>query len=292
MRRLVARGSWLALLFTFAGAQAAAAGSLVWAIRGPHNTVYVAGSVHLLKRTETQLPAALDRAYADAEAVVMELDLDDLDPMQAARWLLERGTYADDTTLRDTLGTRRHERLEAAATQVGLPIETLQRLEPWAVALTLVEVAYARLDYDPDAGVERQLERRARQDGKEIRGLETVEEQLGVLDALPLDDQRRFLDQTVEELDELGAQTEELLDAWRAGDADSLARLLASEYDEFPSLYQALVVERNRRWMPQIERLLTGDRDYLVVVGVLHVVGDQGLVALAKQRGLRPKPFH
>lgn len=292
MMRLAARGSWIGLLFVIGAARAFAADGLVWAIPGASNTVYVAGSVHLLKRADAKLPAALDRAYADAETLVMELDLDDLDPAEAGRWLLERGTYADGKTLRDALGAARHERLAAAAKELGLPIEVFQRLEPWAAALTLVELAYARLEYDPASGVERQLESRARQDGKEIRGLETVQDQLRLLDELPLDDQRRFLDQTVDELDELGTQTEELLSAWRGGDSDALAKLLASEYDQFPGLYRALVVERNQRWMPQIERLLLEDRDYLVVVGVLHVVGEQGLVALAKQRGMRPKPYH
>jgi uncharacterized protein len=261
----------------------------VWSIKGPRNTVYLAGSVHLLKRADAALPAAFDRAYADAEALVMELDLDDLDPGQAERWLLERGLYADATTQRKTLGEARYERLVAAVNELGLPIEAIQRFEPWAVALTLVELAYARLEYDPNSGVERQLEQRASRDGKEIRGLESIEEQLGLLDALPLADQQRFLDQTVDELDELAAQTEELLAAWRAGDDKTLTRLLEEEYREFPGLFRTLVSDRNVRWMPQIERLLREDRDYLVVVGVLHLLGDEGVVALAKKRGFTPR---
>jgi uncharacterized protein len=279
----------LALTVFIASTPLVHAEPLVWSIKGPRNTVYLAGSVHLLKRNDATLPAAFDRAYEDAEALVMELDLDDLDPGQAERWLLERGLYADATTQRTTLGEARYERLVAAVNELGLPIEAIQRFEPWAVALTLVELAYARLEYDPNSGVERQLEQRASRDGKEIRGLESIEEQLGLLDALPLADQQRFLDQTVEELDELGAQTEELLVAWRAGDDKTLAKLLEEEYREFPGLFRTLVSDRNVRWMPQIERLLRDDRDYLVVVGVLHLLGDEGVVALAKKRGLTPR---
>ncbi|MGQ0833922.1 MAG: TraB/GumN family protein [Gammaproteobacteria bacterium] len=284
--QLRAHRAWAVLWLAIASAPVVGADGLVWAIEGPRNTVYLAGSVHLLRQTDATLPAAFDRAYADAETILMELDLDDFDPAQAGRWMLERGVYTDGSTLRETLGEPRHRRVAAAANELGLPIEGVQQFEPWAVALTLVELAYARLGFDPESGVERQIERRARRDGKEIRGLETPEEQLGLLDALPLEDQRRFLEQTVEELGELEKDTDELLTAWRTGDALRLATMLATEYDEFPSLYRALVTERNARWMPQIERLLQDDNDYLIVVGVLHLVGDDGLVALARRRGL------
>lgn len=284
--QLRAHRAWAVLWLAIASAPVVGADGLVWAIEGPRNTVYLAGSVHLLRQTDATLPAGFDRAYADAETILMELDLDDFDPAQAGRWMLERGVYTDGSTLRETLGEPRHRRVAAAANELGLPIEGVQQFEPWAVALTLVELAYARLGFDPESGVERQLERRARRDGKEIRGLETPEEQLGLLDALPLDDQRRFLEQTVEELGELEKDTDELLAAWRLGDASRLARMLATEYEEFPSLYRALVTERNARWMPQIELLLRDHDDYLVVVGVLHLVGDDGLVALARRRGL------
>ena len=277
------------LLLLFGAAPAIGADSLVWAIKGARNTLYLAGSVHLLQKGDASLPGALERAYADAETIVMELDLDDLDPERAGRWLLEHGTYADANTLRDTLGKAQHERLVAATGELGLPMEGVERFEPWAVALTLIEVAYARLDFDPEAGVERQLERLARRDGKEIRGLETVEEQLALLDSLPLEDQRRFLRQTLEELGELASQTDELLTAWREGDARGLTKMLEEEYEEFPALYRALVAERNARWMPQIEQLLREDGDHLVVVGVLHLVGEEGLVELAGRRGLKAR---
>jgi uncharacterized protein len=284
--------SALTLLLALASAPVSGADSLVWVIQGARNTLYLAGSVHLLKRDAAQLPADLERAYAKADAVVMEIDLDDLDPMEAGRSLLERGTYPDTTTLKTTLGDAAYARVAAAAEKVGLPMDAVQRFEPWAVALTLVELAYARLAFDPESGVERQLERRARRDRKEILGLETVDQQLGLLDALSPEDQRRFLDRTVEEMDELAAETEELLTAWRAGDAKELAAMLASEYEQFPALYRALVVERNARWIPRIEQLLREDRDYLVVVGVLHLVGDEGLVALADKRGLKTRRLH
>jgi uncharacterized protein len=276
-----------ALLIFGASSYATAADGLVWALQGSSNRVYLAGSVHLLRQSDSVLPAPFDRAYADADILVMELDLDDLDPVSAAKWMMERGTYAGGMTLREAIGEPAHARVAAAANELGLPIEGVQQFEPWAVALTLAEMAYARLGFDPNSGVERQLERRAHRDGKEIRGLETVEEQLGFLDALPAAEQKRFLEQTVLELGDIEKETAILLAAWRNGDAEGLASMLSDEYEAFPSLYRALVLERNRRWLPHIEKLLREKKDYLVVVGALHLVGDGGLLDLARARGLK-----
>jgi uncharacterized protein YbaP (TraB family) len=285
MRRYLA-----ALSLLFGSVTAAHAQSAVWAIQGTQNTVYLAGSVHLLKPDNASLPAVFEKAYTDAEALVMELDLDDFDPLSAQSWMLENGTFKSDTTLRESLGETRYKRVSTEATRLGLPLEALQNFEPWAIALTLVQLQYMKLGFDPEAGVEKQLERRAREEQKPIQGLETLDQQLGQLDSLTYEQQGRFLELTVEEMHEMESDTDDMLRAWRAGDIKALSTLLSAEYDDFPELYRALVTERNKRWMPKIEALLKDKQDYMVVVGALHLVGDDGLLDLARKRGLKPSP--
>ena len=280
--------SWL-LLVGLLGSLSAHADAPVWAIRGAHNTVYLAGSVHLLKADDAQLPAAFDRAYAGASALVMEIDLDDLSPLDAQGWMLEHGVLPEDKTLRATLGEARYRRVSEESQRLGLPLEGVAQFKPWAVALTLTELEYMQLGFDPEQGVEKQLERRARADHKGITGLETLEEQLGMLDGLSAEDQARFLDLAVDETQDMAAETAGLMNAWRAGNTAKLASLLSEEYRTFPALYRTLVSDRNRRWMPQLERLLHADTDYLVVVGALHLVGSGGLLELAKSKGFEPR---
>ena len=282
------RYRWIAYLGLLFGGLSAHAQSTIWALKGTHNTVYLAGSVHLLRPDNSSLPAAFDKAYADAEALVMELDLDDFDPVVAQAWMMEHGTLPGDATLRRTIGEAQYQRVATEATRLGLPLASVQRFEPWAIALTLVELQYTKLGFDPDEGVERQLERRARTDRKEIRGLETLAEQLGKIDALTYPQQARFLRLTVDDLHEMADDTDELLEAWRSGDNEKLARLLGVEYDGFPELYRSLVTDRNRNWLPKIEALLADDKDYMVVVGALHLVGKHGLIEMLRQRGLKP----
>jgi uncharacterized protein YbaP (TraB family) len=286
--RFIRRGFLFAVLGLL-GSLSAHAESPVWAIKGAHNTVYLAGSVHLLTAKESALPPAFDKAYADADALVMEVDMDDLDEGAVQGWILEHGMFADEGTLKSTLGDGLYARAEQEGNKLGLPIEALQLMEPWLLAMTFSQLEYLKLGFDPEQGVEKQLARKAARDHKSITGFETMEEQLGMLDGLSYSDQARFLDMTLEEMDGMEKETNAMLGAWRNGDAKKLGDLLGEEYKVAPSLYRMLVSDRNSRWMPELEKLLKGDNDYLVVVGALHLVGNGGLLELAKARGYAPK---
>lgn len=279
---------WLLAVGLFGCLTAQAAGP-VWAIRGAHNTVYLAGSVHLLPTDHATLPAGLMRAYADSTRLVMEIDLGKLDQEQVADWMLGHGKLPAGTTLSSMIGAERYARVSHAAGDFGLPAQTLDDQAPWVVAIELTDLEYLKLGFDPEQGVEEQLVQRARSDGKATAGLETVDAELGSLAGLSQADQVRLLDQTLQELDGPPSELNDIVSAWRRGDAPQLATLLAGEYREFPALYRPLVTERNRLWLPQIEQLLAGNDNSLVVVGALHLVGDGGLLELLRRDGFKPE---
>jgi uncharacterized protein YbaP (TraB family) len=274
------------------GSLAAHAGSPVWAIHGDHNTVYLAGSVHLLKADDSKLPAGFDRAYKGSKTLVMELAMDKVDPMATASWMMENGMLKDGTTLRATIGDERYNRVSKEAERLGIPMEAADMLQPWVLALQLIEMQYMQLGFDPQKGVEQQLTHDAQADGKPISGLETMDEQLGVLQGLSKSDQAKFLDMAVTEMHDVGSETQSVVTAWRSGDAAKLAALLSDEYESFPNLYRVLVTERNKRWVPQIEKLLHGNQDVFVVVGALHLVGDGGLLDLMRRDGYKPEQLN
>lgn len=263
------------------------AASPVWAIRGDHNTVYLAGSVHLLKANDAGLPAAFDRAYASSHALIMELDLGKVDPTEAAGWMMEHGTLPQGNNLRKTIGDERYRRVNAEAARLGVPMEMADQFAPWVLGLQLMEVQYAQLGFDSQSGVEEQLSHRAQTDGKPTSGLETLSEQLSLFAALSPENQAKFLDLVVTELHDVGSDTQTVVTAWRAGNAAKLASLLGDEYKSFPALYRTLVSDRNRRWVPQIEKLLKEKDNVFVVVGALHLVGDGGLLELMRHDGFK-----
>ena len=280
---------WLLALGLLGGlsgtALTAHAASPIWAIHGSHNTVYLAGSIHLLPPQDAALPAAFTRAYDDSAKLVMELDLGKLDPMTAAGWMLEHGTLPSGTTLRTVLGEERYTRVSAAAADLGLTSEVLDGQAPWVVGIELADLEYVHLGFDPQQGVEQQLVHRAQADNKPTAGLETIDEELGGLEALSREDQLRMLDQTLDELKESSAELQDVVSAWRHGDAAKLAALLSREFRSFPALYRSLVTARNARWLPEIEQYLRGGDNCLVVVGSLHLVGEGGLLELLRKDG-------
>jgi len=267
------------------GCLSAQAASPVWAVRGPHNIVYLAGSIHMLPADDAALPAGFTRAYADSTKLVMELDLAKFDPMEAMTWMMDHGTLPAGTTLRGLLGEQRYGRVSGAAASLGMPMAGLDSLAPWVVGMEITDAAYEHEGFDPDQGVEEQLLRLAQSDHKPTAGLETLPEELGSLSSLSSADQIRMLDQTVDELKDLKSEMREVTGAWRSGDRAHLAALLSSEYGAFPSLYKPLVTDRNQRWLPQVEQLLNGKDNAFVVVGALHLVGDGGLLELLRRKG-------
>lgn len=284
LRRLLALGLLGGLS---AAALSAHAASPVWAVRGAHNTVYLAGSLHMLPANEATLPAAFDHAYADSAKLVMELDLGKLDPLEAMSWMMDHSALPPGSTLRTVLGQQRYDHLSAAAASLGLSMASFDGQAPWVVGIEITEMAYTHEGFDPDQGVEEQLVRRAQADSKPTAGLETLPEQLSGLVALSSEDQVRMLDETVDELKDLKSETRDVTNAWRHGDAAHLAALLSTEYNSLPSLYKPLVTDRNQRWLPQLEQLLKANDNALVVVGALHLVGPGGLLELLRAKGYR-----
>ena len=274
-----------ALLAWAGGAAADGAGPALWKVAGDRNTVYLFGSVHLLRDGEFRLEGRLSDAYEDAEAIYLEVDMDDLDPMQAAAATAALALDPQGRGLIELMGPDADAlRERAAAADVDLAI--LAPMEPWFAGLTVATLALAREGFSPDAGVEQVVMRRAGADGKEILGFETLEEQLGALDRLDPALQRDFLLKALDDAAPGGEVLAPFLEAWKTGDEQALAEGLASEFRPSPALYESLMVRRNQRWAGQIEALLDDDRDYLVVVGALHLVGPDGLPGMLRDRGL------
>lgn len=275
---------WL-LAFSLLGSLGAHAAGPVWVIHGAHSTVYLAGSVHVLPEKDSVLPPAMDRAYADSARLVMEIDLAKLDQMEAGGWMVEHGTLPAGTHLRELVGERTYGRVKMMASQLGLSMVALDHQAPWMVGIELSEQAYEHAGFSGEQGVEEQLVARVQADGKATGGLETLQEQLGGLIALSPQDQVRMLEQSMDDLKDLRSDMNDVIGAWRRGDAARLAALLSTEYDAFPALYRPLVTVRNEHWLPQIEEFLKGQDNIMVVVGSLHLVGKGGLLELLRKDG-------
>ena len=291
LRRGLAHGLVGLLLFACAASAQARGESSVWTVKGKTNTVYFAGSVHALAQGHADFPEQLERAYQAASIVVLEVDLDDMDPLEAVQYITTRGTLPADQTLEDVVGAKDYPRVSKLAADLGVPDMVIAKLEPWAAALVLTQFALNKTGFDAQLGIDMQITERAKTDGKPVEGLESVTDQLDVFDGRTFPEQTRFLLDSTEDASHLDEDLDKLITAWRGADLRALEKEFLKERAKSPELYDALLGARNRKWMPKLEGLLAADQDYLVVVGTLHYVGKDGLLALLKKRGFKPVPM-
>lgn len=257
----------------------------LWRIQGSVNTVFLLGSVHLLREEDYPLPDGLMQAYAEADALLLELDLDDVDPV-AAQALLNRIGRLASGTLADWMGDAHYSRAAALAAELDIDLERMSGVKPWYAALVILQLQLGRLGFAPQLGIDSFFSGRARGDGKPVDGLETLDYQLGIFDSMSRDLQSDFLLETLVEAGEIEDSLGKMIQAWRSGNTAELAGLLQQGFEDYPALYQRLVVERNQNWVDHIKGLLETDRNVLVIVGALHLVGEQSVIDLLRERGV------
>jgi uncharacterized protein YbaP (TraB family) len=260
-------------------------------MKGEHNIVYLAGSVHALPKDHAELSPELEAAYRASTSIVMEVDLDDLNPLEAVEFVTSHGTLQPPTTLATVIGVDRYASVVKVAESLELPEPAISRLEPWAAAMVLTQFALMKSGFDPQLGIDMQIAERARTDQKPIDGLESVVDQLGIFDGRSMDEQGKFLVDAANDVPKMHDDLQHLIAAWRAGDLRGMEREFLKERAQAPALYDELLGARNRKWLPQIEALLGADHNVLVLVGTLHFVGHDGLLELLSRAGHKPLPL-
>ena len=262
--------------------------SCLWEVSSEKATLFLLGTVHLLKPgTHTVSPAA-EAAFQQAGTILLELDLDEAESA-ASQQLFVRKALLQGETLEDKVSS---ETLALAVEKIeamGLPFDRLRTLKPWSLSLSLTLFKLQTLGFDPKHGVDRYYFDKGKQAGKEMGALETMEYQLDLFDGMSDRLQEEMLLQTLEELDDLEEEIEQLVEAWSRGEIEVLEELTQESFKEFPGLYQRLIVERNKNWLLEIEPILNRPGTTLVVVGALHLVGSQSVVELLQEQGYTVK---
>lgn len=250
---------------------------------------WLLGSIHAGKPSLYPLPDPVERAWQQSHALVMEVDMTHI---SQAQWQ-EMGAITrlvDGKTLKDHLPMDLYRRTLIAAGQNGLTEAMLAPLRPWFAAITLTQAALERTGYRGEFGVDQHFAKRANDGGKPIVGLETLLEQLGYLASVG-DNQTLMLESTLDELPELEKGFAEVMAAWQNGDQATLINLLKEEMAP-PKLQawleQTLLAERNRNWVKKWPGL---PNESFIVVGALHLYGEQGLLTLLEQQGWRITPL-
>lgn len=262
--------------------------SCLWQVSSEKGTLFLLGTVHLLKPgTHTVSPAA-EAAFEQAQTILLELDLDQAES-PATQQLFVRKALLQGETLKAKVSSETLALAKEKTEAMGLAFDRLRNLKPWSLSLSLSLFKLQTLGFDPEHGVDRYYFDQGKQAGKKMGALETMEFQLDLFDGMSDRLQEEFLLQTLGELDRLGEETEQLVQAWSGGEVEVLEELMQKSFEDYPNLYQRLVVDRNKNWVLRIEPLLDRPGTTLVVVGALHLVGADSVVELLKKQGYAVK---
>lgn len=268
---------------------------LLWKVSDKDNAVYLLGSFHLLRPGDYPLSSDADAAFADAERVLFELSPEEMRSPALPQLMAQAAIRTDGKTLQQDLDAETWARFEAwgrtnqaTLQQIGLSPQMLTVFEPWFIAVTISIVEMTKQGLDPKLGLDNHFMDQALAAGKPTGGLERAQEQIAVLDGMDATEQRQFLAESLQEAEKGAAETQRLHAAWRRGDAEELWNgMVADMRTQYPRLYQRINVDRNDAWVPKIRRILDqpGDDDAMVVVGALHLLGDDGVVEKLRARG-------
>jgi len=259
---------------------------LLWKVSDKDNALYLLGSFHLLKADDYPLSSDIEAAFSDAEKLVFEIPPSELtDPAVAQKMQLAAG-YGDERKLSTVLPTDVREKLAQMLGASGAA--QLDAFEPWYVNLALLLGVSQTMGFHADQGLDQHLMRRAAEANKPAAGLETIEQQLQALDSTPIGEQITGLQEFLDDPVEVSKSLRDMHDAWRAADIERLSALAIDEMrNKTPQTYRLINVQRNDAWVPQLRQMLDASKqdDVLVVVGAMHLLGSDGVIAKLRAKG-------
>ncbi len=257
---------------------------LWWKTTAGQATVYLLGSVHVARADLYPLDPRIEHAFASADVLVLEIDLTRINLISAAMKMSRAARYPAGDSLERHVSAATMDKLRRHAPGGLLSASTLQQFQPWFVATTILQSRLEKLGYDPSQGLDRHFADQA-QGQKEVIGLETMDEQVGLFTQMPESSQVLMLEQTLDDLDQIEPTMQLVFEAWRRGDPKPIDEqlLVPLRTANLRPLFDKLFVTRNRNWTKEIGRYLQSDRTYFVVVGAGHLVGPDSVVDLLER---------
>lgn len=261
------------------------ADSPVWLIQSAQHKLYLGATLHVLRAEDYPLPKSFEQGYKASSKVCFETDIAATRSAEFQHSMAKAMRLPQGVTLNQLLSTKVNKKLKDYLQEIGIPLQSVQKMSPVAVSLTLTIAQLQRIGV-AEQGVDEFFFRRAQQDGKAQCALESPQRQLQYLIKIAEENESQLIEQTLDELRQLKNDFILIAGWWKNGELDALEeKLIATMKKDYPRVYQQLLVERNHNWMPQIESMLKTPETELVLVGAAHLIGPDGLLKLLRQKG-------
>lgn len=259
----------------------------LWAVEAGGTPVFLLGSLHILKQDYYPLSKQIERAYGSCRRVVFETDIDGMAHPSIQAKLLTLGMYPDSQTLKDHVSADLYRLFSKKLQAIGLPVKQFNRFKPWLCALTLTTIELQRLGYDLKLGIDSHFFKRAVADGKEISHLESIDFQLNLFSELNAGEQEAFLAQSLKDLKIIEDKALQIMTFWKTGAVKKLDALIKESFKHHPQIYQRFLLQRNHKWVVEIEKMMVQKKGLFIIGGVGHMIGTNSVVDLLRKKGYR-----
>ncbi len=256
----------------------------LWEVAGLSNRVLLMGSIHLLSQNDYPLDTRLNDAFDQTEVLVLESDLRLTQRLKFHEFMMEEGILDEGNSLKTILETEELKKLEQSLGRLGLSLSQINNLKPWLAATVLTTYSLIQSGFDMELGIDQYFFTHALADEREIFGLESPEIPIKALSRMPLNQQKYYLLQSLNEIELAEEEMEILIAAWKTGNTDDL-KLLTRELAVYPVLYNELITKRNMRWLETIQSYFNIDKNVLIIAGAGHFPGEEGLLNLLIDAG-------
>ncbi len=257
----------------------------IWKLSDEDSTVYLAGSVHLLREKDMPIPEAFDRIYEKADDLVFEIDLAEMLSPAMALKIREIGSLPQGQSLADRIAPTTLADLRDYLKSQNLPPNLFDRYTPGMTYITLGSLEANRHGARADLGLEIRYYRKSVNDNKPSWGLETAEFQISRFDEIDPEIVEQLIIDTLNEAEESEGSLDEIIDAWKSGDEKQIAELIVDRLADTPEVKKVLLDDRNANWVPEVEKALKTDRNTLFLVGAAHLAGEGSLIDLLQRKG-------
>ena len=266
--------------------------NFLWRVQSKRNTVYVLGSIHLLKKDIYPLSRTIEGAFEKSDFLAVEANVNDISRLDIGK-LMESAFYPGGDSLEKHVSGKTFSLIKEETARAGLPMELVYNQRPWFLGLTLESIELMKSGYDPNYGIDKYFLSKA-EGRKKISELESLDYQINLLAGLNDEEQELFLLYTLRELRILVQEVDKLVDAWKSGAVEKMESTITKSLAEdrrFYTIYDKLIYKRNRNMAQKIEGYLKTNGTYFVVVGAAHLLGDKGIIQLLKDRGYSVEQF-
>ena len=266
-----------------------AATPALWQVKGTHGTVYLFGSVHVMKPNVDWETPKVKAALTSADVIYLEIA--NIDDTASAQPLMMQ--YGLDTAhpLSSKMSKEDIALLDSTLKSMGMPGEQMfEMMQPWLVAASLEVLPMLKDGYAPTSGFDMKLLAETKGAQKPVKGFETMEDQVHLMADVPQAEQVELLHKQLTELDKSAAQMNDIVDAWQRGDVEKIGQIDNDELAlKHPAEYKRMVVDRNRKWAAILDTLLkdptTGT--VFVAVGAAHLAGPDSVLKMLEQSGYK-----